>query len=106
MSLFSNILPSVISKTGEWLDGVFGTPNKPTATTPVSGSTPQFAQGEDIITKGINLIKDLATYKGVPLPKLTPESSQFYLDPTMFGGVKNISKTLGKIAIEKSPEII
>jgi len=57
MGLFSNIIPTFLNNTGEWIDRTFNSPVKPTATPPASGSTPQFAQGEDIITKGINLIK-------------------------------------------------
>jgi len=52
-------------------------------------STPQFLpQGQqDIIGKGI---KTALEYKGVPMPKLTPESPQMYFDPTVMAGVKAV----------------
>ena len=61
MSLFSNTLPSVISRTGEWLDGVFGSPIKSTETRPDVG--------------GINLIKSqFPASTAVSTPQTLPQN--------------------------------
>lgn len=150
MNLFDNILPTFLNKAGQWIDGVlntplvqpapksqglvgglvgkaikkvksFLTPIKPQATTPTSGSTPQFVSGQDIIgatiKAGINLQQKftdemrnqqvaILTKYGMP----EEEAKKFpVFDPT--GGIAGLEEVGVKIApkiatMTKSSEIV
>ena len=119
MGLFSNIIPTFLNNAGEWIDRTFNSPIKPTVIPPASGSTPQFAQGEDVVTRGINLIKSQFQKSQEAQQKLSEAPRQFAIQQGMSpeeaakipaidvtGGMLGLAKKVPGEIIKKAPQTI